>query len=329
MRLFWRLLPLVGLAVLAVQIAIWIPAMLAHAPNPVDTVDICWRAAVRLARGGSAYELCPRPGTEILTCFLYPPPFAVLLRPLGRLDEATFTAVACAFALGGFWLYASGLARLATGRAHPAAALVAGAILALTPGARYVFVDGGVDLAVWGLVSWALAVEAALPLLVLVAALKLWPIVPLAVLLARRPRRLVGAGAAALVIAAVTLGVLGVRAFADWVHLAGPTLAAGSLGPANVSLFMLPARLGFPLPRAAASIAPIAAGALVAVACRRQPARLQAVIAGVAALLCGPICWWRYAPVLLMPAALVIAMRASRAAGESAPRSAGASTGRA
>jgi hypothetical protein len=206
---------------------------------------------------------------------------------------------------------------------------MAGAILALTPGARYVFVDGGVDLAVWGLVSWGLAVEAALPFLVLAAALKLWPIVPLAVLVARRPRRprrLLGAGATALVIAAVTVGVLGARALADWVHLAGPTLAAGSLGPANVSLFMLPARLGFPLPRAAASVAPIAAGALVAVACRRQPARLQAVIAGVAALLCGPICWWRYAPVLLMPAAIVIAMRASRAGGGSAPRSAGAST---
>jgi len=328
MKLFWRLVPLVGLAVLAVQIAIWIPAMRAHAPNPVDTVDICWRAAVRLARGGSAYELCPRPGIEILTCFLYPPPFAVLLRPLGRLDEAGFTAVACAFALGGFWLYASGLARLATGRARPAAVLVAGAVLALTPGARYVFVDGGVDLAVWGLVSWGLAVDAALPLLVLAAALKLWPIVPLAVMVARRPRRLVdvGAGATALAIAAVTVGVLGARALADWVHLAGPTLAAGSLGPDNVSLFMLPARLGFPLPRAAASVAPIAAGALVAIACRRQPARLQAVMAGVAALLCGPICWWRYAPVLLMPAAIVIAMRASRAGGESAPRSAGAST---
>ncbi|HSY37875.1 MAG TPA: hypothetical protein VLA79_00065, partial [Polyangia bacterium] len=51
---------------------------------------------------------------------------------------------------------------------------------------------------------------------------------------------------------------------------------------------------------------PIAGALATWVALRKQSERLRASLCGVAAMICAPICWWKYAPILLIPLAVWI-----------------------
>jgi hypothetical protein len=65
-------------------------------------------------------------------------------------------------------------------------------------------------------------------------------------------------------------------------------------------------RLGIAMPRPLQTVLPIAAALAIWVALRRQSERLRASLCGVAAMICAPICWWKYAPILLIPLAVWI-----------------------
>jgi hypothetical protein len=139
---------------------------------------------------------------------------------------------------------------------------------------------------------------------VIAAAFKLWPAFPLLVLLAARPARIaIGALTASLVLIA-TIAILGLHAFGDWMRFGLPGLQAETIIPDNVSLIALAGRLGLHAPAALRTLFPLAAAVGAALALRRQPPRLRAVLTGVAAMIGAPICWWYYAPVLLIPGAL-------------------------
>jgi hypothetical protein len=159
------------------------------------------------------------------------------------------------------------------------------------------------------LVVWGLAAESTLPFLVVAAAFKIWPVFPLLVLVVEKGSRLRAAALTAAAILIATVAVLGPQSFADWGRLALPGLWAGTLVPDNVSLVAIAGRLGLSVPRPILAALPLAAAFATWLTLRRRPERLRAIACGIAATICSPICWWYYAPVLLVPGALWLANR--------------------
>ena len=307
-RVVVGLLSAVGLLVLLGQVFVWYPRYALHPPAPDDGFDfrIYQRAAARAAQGLTPYESCAHAPEAPPTCLLYPPPFAAAIAPAGHLSPAGFQKGAYLVLLVAFWAYAAGLVKLARGQVSASGTLMAGALLFVTPGLNVTMSLGNLDLVVWALAAWGLATEAALPLLVVAAAFKIWPAVSLAALVVARPARVRPAISTALVLFAATVGILGLSSFRDWRELAVPGLQAGTLRATNVSVVAVLGRLGIAMPTPLRTAVPIAGALASWVALRRQSERLRASLCGVAAMLCAPICWWKYAPVLLIPWAIWI-----------------------
>jgi hypothetical protein len=294
----------VGLVALVMQLALWLPFQLRGEPGADVDFTVYRRAALRMAAGSSPYAPCDQDRAIPPNCFMYPPPFAAALRPIDAIAPGAFKVGAYLVMLVAFWLFAAALARLALGAVDGPGTLAAGGLAAMMPGLSVTMSGANADLVVWALVAWALTTEAALPLLVVAAAFKVWPAVPLLVLLVRRPARAPLVAATAVAIFGATVATLGWATFSDWMRWGLSRLQAGTLSPLNMSLATLPERLGFALPgRLASALAP-AVAATVAILARRQPERLQAMLAGVAGLLFAPICWWHYLPIALIPAAI-------------------------
>lgn len=314
-RLVRRLLAAVGVLVLIGQIVVWYPRYALHAPAPDDHLDflVYAHAAARAAHGQSPYEACVHERTHPPHCFFYPPPFAAVLALAGHLSPAAFQAATYLLLLLAFWAYAAGLARLAWEPLRADTVLIVGVLLFLTPGVNVTISFGNLDLAVWALVAWSLTVERALPLLVLAAAFKAWPAIPLAILLVTKPARLRPAALTAVAILAGTTAVGGVRWFSDWLRLAVPGLAAGTLDPNNISLPAVLGRRGVDLPAPVATALPILVAVVAAAALRRRPERLRAAVAGLLACFCSSIFWVQNLGLLLLPLALWLNSRASRA----------------
>ncbi len=307
-RLVVGLLSAVGLLVLFGQILVWYPRYALHPPAPDDRLDFraYQRGAARAAAGLTPYESCAHPPAEPPTCLLYPPPFAAAIAPAGHLSPQGFQKGAYLVLLIAFWAYAAGLVKLARGEVRASETLIAGVLLFVTPGLNITMSFGNLDLVVWALVAWGLTTEGALPLLVVAAAFKIWPVVSLAVLLVARPARIRPAILTAMFLFAGTVAVLGLSSFREWRELAVPGLQAGTLWAANVSVVAILGRLGIAMPMPLRPVLPIAAALAIWLALRKQPERLRASLCGVAAMVCAPICWWKYAPVLLIPLAVWI-----------------------
>jgi len=314
-RLVLRLLAAVGLLVLLGQIVVWYPRYALHAPAPDDHLDflVYARAATRAAHGQSPYEACIHERARPPHCFFYPPPFAAALALVGGVSPRAFQAGAYLLVLLAFWVYAAGLAKLAWQPLDASKLLIVGVVLFLTPGVNVTMSFGNLDLVVWALVAWGLTVERALPFLVVAAAFKVWPAVPLAILLVTKPARLRPAAITAVAMLAGTLAVGGVRWFSDWFRLAVPGLAAGTLDPNNISLPAMLGRRGVDLPGPVVTALPIVAALLATLALRRRPERLRAAMAGVLASFCTSIFWVQNLGLLLIPLALWLNSRASPA----------------
>jgi hypothetical protein len=307
-RLVVGLLSAVGLLVLIGQVFVWYPRYALHPPAPDDGLDfpIYQRAATRAAHGLTPYESCAHAPAAPPGCLLYPPPFAAAIAPAGRLSADAFQKGAYLLLLVAFWAYAAALVKLARGEVRATETLIAGVLLFLTPGLNITMSLGNLDLIVWALVAWGLTSAGALPLLVVAAAFKIWPAVSLAVLVVAKPARVRPVILTALLLFAGTIAVLGLSSFRDWRALAVPGLLAGTLRSTNVSVVAVLGRLGFALPTPLLTALPIAAALAVWIALRKQPERLRASLCGIAAMICAPICWWKYAAVLLIPGAVWI-----------------------
>ena len=318
-RLVIRLLAAVGGLVLVGQLLIWYPRHAFADPTADGPIDflVYQRAAARAAQGLSPYWSCAHPRATPPNCLLYPPPFAAVVALAGHVSVRAFQAGTYAILLLAFWAFAAALARLALERPRPPAVLVAAVAVLLTPGLAVTMSFGNLDLVVWALVAWGLADERALPLVVVAAAFKVWPAAPLAALIAARPARLRPALLTTLALLALTLGVLGPSAFVAWRRLAVPGLLAPTLVPGNISLVAWLARAGLDLPPPVLSALPLAAAAAAWWAARRWKPGARAISTGIAAMFVAPICWWYYAPVLLIP----IAIRLRRAAWLAPPAS--------
>lgn len=318
-RVVERLLALVGLLVLFGQVLVWYPRYALEPPESGFDFPIYQRAAARSARGLSPYEPCAHDPAVAPSCLLYPPPFAAAVSLAGRASPAAFQKGTYLILLVAFWAYAAGLVKLALERVGVSRTLMAGALLFVTPGVNVTMGLGNLDVVVWALMVWGLAVESALPLLVVAAAFKLWPAVSLVALLIAKPARLRPVVLTAALLLAATLAVLGPSSFHDWRQLAVPGLQAGTLKPTNVSVVAILGRLGLAIRGPVLALLPIGGACLAGWLLRRRPERLRAAVVGIAATACSPIFWSKYAAVLLIPVAAWLSNRGLRG-GASRPR---------
>ncbi len=238
--------------------------------------------------------------------FYYPPPFAVLLLPLGLLDPTTATWVWTASLLGAFglgvWLMpVSSTVRWTTillaGVSWPFLFALKlgqiGPILFLLFAAGWRWLD---DPARLGASAGLGAIIKLQPGLVLVWAL-----------LTRRFRAVVAGGVLILVTALVAAAVTGPGSWLDYAVLlravSDPIETAHNSTPGAVAF-----QLGAPIPVAAA----VQVGAIVLVlgavvlAARRTSAEASYLVVVVASQLLSPILWSHYAVLLLLPTAWLL-----------------------
>lgn len=283
------------------QLTVWLPL---HARRTdTDNLDftVYRNAAARVAAGLPLYEGCAAPAAEQPpSCYLYPPPLAVALAPLASVSDRAFQAGWYAFLIVAFWAYAAGLARLA-GRGAATGVLAAGLLLQVFPGTTVTMSFGNVDMAVWAVCAWALALGSG-PLAGLAAAVKVYP----GWLLLRRDRGALLGALAALGVLAATVPVVGLHAFVEWRR----ALAILSSVPSVAGNVSLPHLLG--LHGTAATMLPLLGAPLMAFLARGLARPVRAGLVLAVSVLLAPLCWWYYAPILLLPAAALFAPRSAR-----------------
>lgn len=202
---------------------------------PRDTLAY-YQASAAAADGTGIYDV-PPPGPHELRSidqllYLYPPPLAALLSPVGDVGYRAFDRLWLILDVLAFWVLAAALAKIARGSwtfdgttRWAAAVVVPGPLLAIH--------FGNVELLVLALVALGLALPALGGFaLALGAAVKISPIWPLATLAIRRPRRIGPGSAAAFVLAAgaclVVFGFTGTRDLVtQWFTQIMPTVGQG------------------------------------------------------------------------------------------------------
>jgi hypothetical protein len=96
-----------GAAIVLVQLTLWLPRHCDR--SDFDTLDlgVYLQTARSLVRDQPIYDNCERPSLRVPPhCFMYPPSFAALLKPFGRLSAPTFQRFVYVSLLGAFWIYA-------------------------------------------------------------------------------------------------------------------------------------------------------------------------------------------------------------------------------
>jgi hypothetical protein len=308
-----RIFAFAGLVVFAMQLVHWLP-LRARQDTPSD-VQVYYRAARHLAEGAPVYGDSPRarldqpPGS-----FLYPPTALAMLAPFAHVRERAFQAGVFAVLLVAYWFLAAAIARIATGALTVTSVLATGALLQVA-GVTPAISLGNADVIVWATIAWAFAApRVAGPLLVLGAAIKMYPVVVLVAWLPAMSRRQIRATAAA------ALGVLGVAALGgvhgyvrEWWTVGLPSLSEAVTAGGNWSLSTLLVRpfldgSGTAVPRwtqTFLAVMPAAAVLAAFVWGRRRPRLEYGVIVLLAAVAFAPICWWwRLTLALLVPVAL-------------------------
>lgn len=262
--------------------------------------------------------------------YLYPPPFAAFIAPLGRLSWPTFITVWRTGLLLFFLGYALCLTALC-GRRDAWTFLAWLAILHLWPGTFRALALGQIDPFLWllGGVSvwsaraaatpsggWARAgCGAALGASSLVKIYGVWPLLALG----KQEGRARAWGAAALVMAlGLAWGVwrCGLDSYAQWAHAVLPVAGQGTFNPDNTSFSMGVLRTarvvgwdyaGGPLtglPKFWLSFAAIAGPLSALLLTRRLNARWRVALVSCAAAWCAPLCWSTYLPLALLIVAL-------------------------
>lgn len=265
--------------------------------------------------------------------YLYPPPFAALIAPLGRLSWPTFATLWRTGLLLSFVGYALCLSALC-GRRDVWTFLGWLGILYLWPGTFRALALGQIDpflwflggLSVWGVAgretaatstaSWARARSGiALGASSLVKIYGVWPLLSIA----KREGRARVWGAAALVMA---LGLAwgawrcGLDSYTQWARAVLPVAGQGTFNPDNYSFSMGVLRAaralgwnyaGGPLaglPKLWLSFAAVAGPLFTLLLVRRLSVRWRVALVSCAAAWCAPLCWSTYLPLALLVLAL-------------------------
>lgn len=311
-----------GVLHLLLQLALWLPM---HWQFRDDNRDlfIYHAASQRVLQGEPIYTAQPNYGpNQVPTTFLYPPAFAAVIAPLGRLSLPAFSRAWYCLLIAAFWVYAASLACLVMRRATVESTLIAGLVLAAWPGGMIGMSLGNAQPivhALWGvaLVGAAMAKGAACGAALAASALiKIHPLWTLAVAW-KSDRRSIAPSLAVLLAGAVLGAVMcGVQSHWEWWKYAQPVVAQGSFASGNFSLSFLVLRaakyLGWPyhsgplplLARAYLAATTVLAPLVALWMMRHQKPALQMSVVGAVAVLFAPLCWDNYMPMLLAPLAL-------------------------
>jgi hypothetical protein len=316
----WRhTLTILGVLHLIWQFAFWLPL---HWPMLNDNRDLFayYQGAVRAEQGVLLYQAQPNYGPHLIpTGYIYPPPLAALLSPLGRVSLEHFQHFWYLLLLAAFWVYAVCLAQLACGRVTWRRVLVAGLALDLFPGTAVGLSFGNAQQIVAALWGFALLTPSgawrglALSLSTLLKLHAAWPL-----LLVMKEEKSSRVPALAVLIAGVVLGIAlcGVQSYFDWWRLAQPVIAQSTFAPGNISFSFAALRLARllgwqyeagplpPLATAYLSATAILAPLLTLFATRKCAPRTRYALVGLAAVFFAPLCWTSYLPLLLAPLAL-------------------------
>ena len=286
-------------------------------------------AAGNVNAGRSLYTRRPNYGPDSKPFeYLYPPPFAALISPLGRLPWLTFARgwtlglVAC------FVAFAFCLARL-SGRADLWGFVFWLAALRLWPGSYRALALGQIDPLLWLLSAasvWTLALGNRKPralggaLLGAASLIKIYAAWPLFSVKSGQGRASIWGGA--LLTGALGFGLgawyCGLDAYAQWARAVLPIAGQGTFNPDNYSLTMGVLRAaqtlgwhyaGGPLtgwPKLWLSGAAIGGPLATLWLTRRLDLRWRVALITVAAAWCAPLCWSTYLPLALVPVALAV-----------------------
>ena len=308
----------------------WVTHSVVPTFNRTDTrrdMVLYYRAARAVNVGASLYTPRPNYGPDSKPFeYLYPPPFAAAIAPLGRLNWLTFARLwtvglivafvgyaLCLSALsgrGGFWWFLGWLA-----------------VLRLCPGTTRAMSLGQIDPALWllsGLGVWAIALPSsagravggtALGAVSLVKIYAAWPLFAVGKSEARAQ-----IWGTALLVGALGLALgawrCGLDAYPQWAHAVLPVAGQGTFNPDNFSFSMGVLRAarvvgwdygGGPLtglPKLWLSVAAIAGPLGALWGSRRLDLRWRVALITCVAAWCAPLCWSTYLPLALLPLAL-------------------------
>lgn len=322
---FQRLLVVVALLHLLLQLTVWLPNHWQRTDRNRD-VPVYHLAALASAEGKPLYyphpEVGPRvPYWEGYTAkhwYLYPPHFAASLVPLATTFEyQEFARLWHLPLLLAFWIYATCLSYLATGGTSFKNILIAGLLLALTPGSMRAMSLGNIDTIMYALFGLALVTKKPGIPLALSTVIKPYTVYFLALSSWRNGRR-TWLPALATISAIFVFGVVtcGFDAYVEWFRYTMPVLSQGSFFLPNISLSFLLLRLACwlgwecplgPLPfwiQTLFTFISIAAPTAAIWFTRKLQPKLQFALVTVIAVLFSPYCLITYLPLILAPLAI-------------------------
>ena len=301
----------------------FVPSALSRTDKQRDLV-LYHRAANDVLAGRPLYTPRPDYGPDSKPFeYLYPPPFAAAIAPLGHLDWLPFARGWTAALVAACGFYAFCLMRL-SGRRDAWSWAIALAGLTLFPGADRAVSLGQIDPLLWCVMGASVELAnargtlsgALLGLASLIKIYSFWPL--LALNKTERPSLWRGAllvGVVGLVLGAV---VCGPNSYLMWARTVLPEASQGTFNSDNYSLSMAGLRAarflgwnyaGGPLtglPKLWLSGFAIAGPLLAIWATRRFDVRWRLALVGCAAAWCAPLCWSTYLPLALVPLALGI-----------------------
>ena len=315
-----------GLALffVAAWAARFVPAAIARTDTQRDLI-LYFGAARAALNGGPLYTPRPDYGPDSKPFeYLYPPPFAAAIAPLGQLDWLPFARLWTVALIAACLIYACCLMRL-SGRRDPWAFLSALAILIVFPGATRAVSLGQIDPLLWaifGLSVWLAPARAGMSgaLLGIASAIKIYSFWPLLALRQSENRAGFWRGALGVLALSLVVGaiVCGPASYGQWARVVLPEAAQGTFNSDNFSLSMAGLRLaraggwhyaGGPLtglPKAWLSLAALAGPLATLLATRRLDLRWRLALVSCAAAWCAPLCWSTYLPLALVPLALAL-----------------------
>jgi len=315
---------------LLIQLGVWLPQHWQRTDTRRD-LAVYYYAARRVIEDKPLYRPWPDYNLDVFpNRYLYPPPFAAAIAPLGHLSFVWFARVWYLVLLVAFWIYAWSLARLA----HPGgnrretihAVLIAGMILAFCPESNGAMSVGNAEPILWALFGLGLTTRLRGAAFAAGALVKIHPLWPLLLASRYEGARVLRPAAAVLLVGIIgSWLVCGSEAWLAWWPAVSPVVSQGSFTEGNVSLSFLGLRLarllgweyaGGPLPvgaRLYLSVMAIAGPLGVAWLLRREQSLTQYAWVALAAMLFAPLCWTLYLPLLLAPAAVWTGERQSTA----------------
>ncbi len=315
---------------LLLQLSVVAPREFARTDIDRD-VPVYWQAAKNVRANVPIYtkQVSYGPDHFPQSIYIYPPPFAAVIAPLGSLSFKAFSKVWFCLILLAFWIFAYSLAKLFKGERKVTLrdVLVWGLVAGLFPGTYTAIGLGQVDPILWALFAIGLigiARPALWALAALVKAFYVWPWI--ADLITTFQRDGVRVALRALAGAMLVIGILvfyggiicGWHSYVVWGRDVLPTLSQGNFKYDNVSLSFAVLRLarlvgwdylGGPLPLLAhlwLTAASIGAPLLAWWLSRHRMLQIKHACIIAASVLFAPVCWTCYLPLLLPLVALVI-----------------------